>query len=202
MSGPIPIHQSEASDLALIQAMAVGHAPALDELYARYSSAIFGFLMARLSDRQLSEEVLQDVMLAAWRGAGGFRGESKVLTWLLSIARNRAINAVRRHRVPVVPYNDALDSPADDTGPFERLVRQSEYRAVREVLERLPDHQREVLVLVFYHQLTEAEVADVLDIAVGTVKSRLHRGKEAVRRALQHDLHDDLHTDLHSEVSR
>jgi RNA polymerase sigma-70 factor (ECF subfamily) len=195
--------QTEVSDLALMQEIAVGHAPALDELYARYSSAIFGFLVARLRDHQLAEEVMQDVMLAAWRGAGSFRGESKVLTWLLSIARNRAINAVRKHHVPVVSYNDALDSPADDTGPFERLVRQSELRAVREVLDRLPDHQREVLVLVFYHQLTEAEVAGVLDIAVGTVKSRLHRGKEALRRALQYDPNADVYNDMHSnEVSR
>jgi RNA polymerase sigma factor (sigma-70 family) len=199
MTGPVYQPQTDTSDLALMQAIAGGHAPALDELYARYSSAIFGFLMARLSDRQLAEEVLQDVMLAAWRSAGSFRGESKVLTWLLSIARNRAINAVRKRKVPVVPYNDALDSPTDDTGPFERLVRQSEQRAVREVLQRLPDHQREVLVLVFYHQLTEAEVADVLGIAVGTVKSRLYRGKEALRRALQHDLNADG-SDVYSDI--
>lgn len=192
MSGPSPIPHTQSSDLALMHAMAAGQAPALDELYARYSSAILGFLIARLGDRQLAEEVLQDVMLAAWRGAEGFRGDSKVLTWLLSIARNRAINARRKYRPTLVPYQDALDSPTDDTGPFERLVRQSEHHAVRTVLEQLPDHQREVLVLVFYHQLTEAEVAGVLDIAVGTVKSRLHRGKQALRRALEYANHHEV----------
>jgi RNA polymerase sigma factor (sigma-70 family) len=181
----IPISLSQMSDHALIQAMAGGHTPALDELYARFGSAVFGFLVARTGNRPLAEEVVQDVMLAAWQGAAGFRGESKVLTWLLSIARNRAINAQRRRDVPLVPYNDALDSPADDTGPLEKIVRSAERRAVREVLEKLPAHQREVLVLVFYHQLTESEVAEVLDIAVGTVKSRLHRGKETLRKVLQ-----------------
>ncbi len=190
----IPLSQAETSDRDLLHAMAAGHSAALDELYARYSSAIFGFLMARLSDRQLAEEVLQDVMLAAWRSAGSFRGESKVLTWLLSIARNRAINARRKRNPTLVPYNDALDSPTDDTGPFERLVRQSEHNTVRTLLEQLPDHQREVLTLVFYHQLSEAEVADVLDIAPGTVKSRLHRGKESLRRALEHVIHNEVNS--------
>lgn len=180
-----PVASPDTSDWALIQAMAAGHTPALDELYARYGSAIFGFLMARMGNRQLAEEVVQDVMLAAWQSAAGFRGESKVLTWLLTIARNRAINAQRRRHIPLVPYNDALDAPTDDTGPLEKMVKQSEQRAVRELLDKLPEHQREVLVLVFYHQLTEIEVADVLDIAVGTVKSRLHRGKETLRRVLQ-----------------
>ena len=65
---------------------------------------------------------------------------------------------------------------------------------MRTLLEQLPDHQREVLVLVFYHQLSEAEVADVLDIAPGTVKSRLHRGKEALRRALEHAIHNEVNS--------
>lgn len=174
-----------ATERALMLAIASGHAPALDELYAGYAPAIFSFLMARLADRQLAEDVLQEVLVAAWQSAHTFRGESKLLTWLLSIARNRAINARRRRTLPQVPYNDALDAPLDDTGPLERLVRQGEYHAVRAVLAELPAAQREVLVLVFYHQLSEAEIADVLDIAPGTVKSRLHRGKEALRRALE-----------------
>lgn len=185
MIQPIPLSFSDMSDMGLIQAMAAGHTPALDELYARYGSAVFGFLMARVGNRPLAEEVTQDVMLAAWRGAPRFRGESKVLTWLLTIARNRAINAQRRRQPPLVPYEDALDAPTDETGPLEKVVRRSEQHIVREVLNKLPAHQREVLVLVFYHQLTEAEIAEVLDIAVGTVKSRLHRGKETLRRVLQ-----------------
>jgi RNA polymerase sigma factor (sigma-70 family) len=185
MAQYIPTYLSSASELVLIQEMAAGNSGALDELYARYGPAIFSFLMARTSNMTLSEEVLQDVMLAAWRSAASFRGDSKVLTWLLTIARNRAINAQRRHTPLVISLNEASDLGAGDTGPLERLMRQGEYQAVREQLEHLPAHLREVLVLVFYHQLTEAEVAGVLDIPAGTVKSRLHRGKEALRKALQ-----------------
>jgi RNA polymerase sigma factor (sigma-70 family) len=185
MHGQIPIPRSDTSDLALLQAMAAGHAPALDELYARYGPAVFGYLMARLGERQLAEEVLQDVMLAVWRSAASFRGDSKVLTWLLTIAHNLAVNARRRRTFTLIPFNDALDSPSDDTGPLDRVVRQAEHLAVRQRLDQLPAPQREVLVLVFYHQCSEAEVAEVLGIPVGTVKSRLHRAKAALRSVLE-----------------
>lgn len=185
MAQYIPTYLSNASELVLIQEMAAGNSSALDELYARYGPAIFSFLVARTGTPALAEEVLQDVMLAAWRSAAHFRGESKVLTWLLTIARNRAINAQRRRTPPVVSLNEELELNANDTGPLEKVMRQGEYQAVRERLDQLPAHLREVLVLVFYHQLSEAEVAEVLGIAGGTVKSRLHRGKEALRKALQ-----------------
>lgn len=184
---PGPLDFTSVPDKALMQAMAAGQASALDELYTRYGSAVYSFLRARLDDRSSAEEVLQDVMLAAWRGASGFRGESKVLTWLLTIARNRAINVLRRNRPMLVPFNDALETPGDDTGPLEHIVRQNERRNVRDTLAALPTAQREVLTLVFFHHLTESEVADVLDIPVGTVKSRLHRGKTALRRLLQRE---------------
>ncbi|MBI5958587.1 MAG: sigma-70 family RNA polymerase sigma factor [Chloroflexi bacterium] len=177
---------SQAPESVLIHEMAAGNSGALDELYTRYGPAIFSFLMARTSSAVLAEEVLQDVMLAAWRSAGGFRGESKVLTWLLTIARNRAINAQRRQAVPVVALpDDTSELRASDTGPLERVIRQGDQQVVRDTLNQLPDHLREVLVLVFYHQLSEAEVAEVLGIPAGTVKSRLHRAKEALRKALQ-----------------
>jgi RNA polymerase sigma factor (sigma-70 family) len=181
--------RSPDSDFFLIQSMAAGNGQALDELYARYGPGIFSYLMARLGERTLAEEVLQDVMLAAWRSASQFRGDSKVLTWLLAIAHHRAINAIRRHTPPLVSLNDMAELQTNDTGPLERIERQSEYGALRSMLDKLPAEQREVLVLVFYHQLSEAEAAAVLGIAAGTVKSRLHRGKEALRRIMHSEAH-------------
>jgi RNA polymerase sigma-70 factor (ECF subfamily) len=172
-------------DMMLLRAVSTGASGAIEELYARYGPAVYSFLMARLGDSALAEEVQQDVMLSAWRAAGQFRGESKVLTWLLSIARNKAINARRRRSLPQISLNDAYETPGTDTGPFERVIRNNESQIVRATLDQLPAQQREVLVLVFYHQLTENEVADVLGIPVGTVKSRLHRGKEMLRRVLE-----------------
>lgn len=183
----VPTIRASDSDLGLIRVMANGDTRALDELYARYGSGIFSFLVARLGEPALAEEVLQDVMLAAWRSAAQFRGESKVLTWLLTIARNRSINVIRKRRLPLVPINDALDTGADDTGPLEKVMRHTEQQAVRDALDQLPAAHREVLILVFYHHLTAPEVAAVLGIAIGTVKSRLHRAKDALRDVLRHE---------------
>jgi len=172
-------------DLMLIQAMAEGDARALDELYARHGGGILSYLTGYLRDRQLAEEVLQDVMLAAWNSAGRFRGDSKVRTWLLVIARNRAINTQRKRSPQLVPLEDDLNSFSTDTGPLEKVVKNSEHQALRQALETLPPAHREILTLVFFHQLTGPEIADVLGITVGTVKSRLHRAKETLRRIMQ-----------------
>lgn len=174
-------------DIALIHAMTAGDTGALDRLYARYGPAVFSYLATWLGSPQLAEEILQDVMLAAWKSAPGFRGESKVLTWLLTIARNRAINARRKRSPVLVPLDDVFEFAEQDTGPLERIERNSHQDAVRQALRTLPDQQREILVLTFYHQLSGSEIAAVLGISAGTVKSRLHRAKEMLRRTLQHE---------------
>lgn len=171
-------------DEALIQGMAAGDEHALDELYARHGGAVLSFLTARMGDRQQAEEVLQDVMLAAWNNAPDFRGESKVRTWLLAIARNRAINAQRGKKFTLTPLNAVFELPSADTGPLERIERKAQHMTLREAIRHLPEAQREILVLVFFHQLSGPEVADLLGISIGTVKSRLHRAKDALRHAL------------------
>lgn len=171
-------------DWTLMRSMADGDVRALNEVYARYGPMLLGFLNARLPSRQLAEEVLQDVMLAVWDNAKSFEARSKVKTWLLVIARNRAINATRRKKLPLIDISQVFDLKSDDTGPMESVVRHETQDKVRTAIHKLPEGQREVLVLVFYHQLTGPEVAEVLDISEGTVKSRLHRAKENLKGLL------------------
>lgn len=183
------MHQYERAtvqdpDASLISAIATGNMQALDDLYARHASGLLAFLHARLRNRQLAEEVLQDTMMAVWNNAAKFRGESSVKTWLLVIARNRAINAQRRNRPQLVDVDAVYDLASTDTGPFEQVAREFDRSAVREALAHLKPDQREILVLFFFEQLSGPEIAEVLDISVGTVKSRLHRAKEALRRVM------------------
>jgi RNA polymerase sigma factor (sigma-70 family) len=178
----MPLASSDP-DLTLIRAIAGGDERALDELYARHGPALLAYLVGRLGDRGWAEEVLQDVMLAAWDGAARFRGQSRVCTWLLAIARYRAINAQRRRALPRVPLDEA--GVACHDSPLGALERKATQDQVRRALGRLPDDQRETLELIFYHQLTGPEAAVVLDVAPGTIKSRLHRAKAALRQWLQ-----------------
>jgi RNA polymerase sigma-70 factor (ECF subfamily) len=99
-------------DLTLLRAVAKGDEGALGELYARRGPSLLIYLIGRLGDRQLAEEVLQDVMLAAWKGAARFRGQSSVRTWLLAIARHRAINAQRKRKLARAPLDESMASPA------------------------------------------------------------------------------------------
>jgi RNA polymerase sigma-70 factor (ECF subfamily) len=132
-----------------------------------------------LNDPRLAEEVLQDVMLAAWRNAPRFRGECRLRTWLLTIARNRAINAYHRQVVPdssVVP----LEDPDNAKFLFSSDPPES-HPELYAAIASLPDEFRETLELVFFHGLSLAETAHVLGVPDGTVKSRLYRAKERLR---------------------
>ena len=169
-------------DMMLVWAMAHGDEKALDELYARHGASLLVYLIGRMGDRQLAEDVLQEVMLAAWKGASRFRGESKVRTWLLAIARHRAINAQRGHRLPCTRLDETIAT--SDVGPLDALVRDVERDETRMALQELPPDQQETLELIFYHGLSGPEVAAIQGVAPGTVKSRLHRAKAALRKLL------------------
>lgn len=176
-------YAAETSDFEILQAMANGDTRALDVLYTRHGPALLGYLTGQLgNNRQLAEEVLQDVMLAAWNNAARFRGDSKVRTWLIAIARNQAINMRRKRHLQLVELHESYD--ADGTSPLERMERQSRAELLQSAMKALPEQQRETLALVFFHQLSGSEAANVLGISEGTVKSRLHRAKETLRRML------------------
>ncbi len=171
-------------DLPLIRAIGDGDMQALHELYERRGAGILSFLIDRLYDRQYAEEVLQDVMLAVWKSAATFRGECKVRTWLLTIARRHAIDAYYRHKLPCVQFNESAAS--DDAMSVPATVeRNLLYEKLDDVFKTLSVEQREVVKLIFYHGLTCAETADALDVPVGTVKSRLYYARQTMRRLLQ-----------------
>jgi len=170
-------------DLQLVKAMANGDVHALDALYARHGRSILSYLIGLLNDRPLAEEVLQDVMLAAWRGAGQFRAESQVRTWLLAIARLQALNALRKRKFAPIPLDE--DIPGDDTGQFKKIEFRAEQESIHNALRQLPSDQKETLELIFYHELSGVEAAEILGVAPGTIKSRLNRAKTTLRRLLQ-----------------
>lgn len=177
------VNQSPSTDPDhhLVRAIAQGDAHALHQLYGRYGPGLLNYLAGRLDDTPLAEEILQDVMLAVWHNAAGFRGESSVRTWLFSIARHRAINAHHRRPPTAAPLLDNIES---DTGAW-RIEQVAQRDALSDAFQKLPDDHREVLELTFYHGLSRIEAASVLDVPEGTVKSRLSRAKTTLRRILR-----------------
>jgi RNA polymerase sigma-70 factor, ECF subfamily len=169
-------------DLDLIHLIAQGNKDALAALYSRHGLKLLSYLTLQLIDRGKAEEVLQDVMLAVWKQAAGFRGESKVLTWMLTIARYKAISLRRQNKPTDLPLTETI--PAPETLLYENLDQQAQTAKLVAALEQLPADQQEICELVFYLGLAATEIAQMLNIPPGTVKSRLHRAKAALRHTL------------------
>jgi RNA polymerase sigma-70 factor (ECF subfamily) len=175
-------------DVALLRRVAGGDSVALTRLYERYAGPLFGYLRRLAGDDMTAEEILQDTMLAVWRSAGAFAGRSRVSTWLFGVARRQAHNRLRgqAHRRlggqahargpgPALP-----DQPDPAPGPDELAIAAAGGTAVAAAVGRLPDHHRDVVALVFVAGLPLAEVAELLDVPVGTVKSRLYHARAAL----------------------
>ena len=155
----------------------------LRELYRRYSGELFGFACNALSDRDLAEEVVQDVFARAWRHSGDYDPRrASVRTWLYSIARNRVVDARRRAAVrPGVAGGMEPESPAE----LDRTLEQAVLRwQVAAALARLSPEHREVIRLAHYGGLTLREIAERKGIPLGTVKSRTSYALRSLRLIL------------------
>ena len=171
-------------DLALLSRIATGDQEAIEELYRRHSRVLLGQLQLMVDQPALAEEVLQDTMLAVWKGARTFRGGSRVRTWLLGIARRQARDRMRRRRPLPMADSELAQRPSPNPGPEAMAVERSEARRMVAALSTLTPAHREVLGLVFGADLSLAEVARVLAVPVGTVKSRLHAARAAASRTM------------------
>jgi RNA polymerase sigma-70 factor, ECF subfamily len=155
----------------------------LRELYRRYSGQLFGFACNALGDRELAEEVVQDVFARAWRHASDYDPRrASVRTWLYSIARNRVVDARRRAAVrPGVAEGTEPESPAE----LDRTLEQAVLRwQVAAALARLSPEHREVIRLAHYGGLTLREISERKGIPLGTVKSRTSYALRSLRLIL------------------
>jgi RNA polymerase sigma-70 factor (ECF subfamily) len=182
---PQPVNRNDQDDVRLIRRVAGGDRDALAVLYQRHGGVVLAQVTLAVREPTLSEEILQDTMLAVWRGAASFRGESAVRSWIIAIARRQARDRLR-HR-PLRATADVADLsglPAPEAGPEEAAIKRAEAEVIADTVGQLGRLHREVLGLVFGADLTLAETAAVLGVPVGTVKSRLSAARAALTRAL------------------
>ena len=172
--------------------LAGGEIEALERLYDRYSSLVFSVGLRVLGDRQLAEDVTQDVFLRLWRRPWSYDpARGRFRSWLISVTRNRAIDerrrVVRRLRLEERGDDPAPELPAPGRfhDPQLEAVLAEERRAVREAMTRLPPPQREVIELAYFGGLTQVEIAAQTGEPLGTVKTRIRLGIQKLRDALQ-----------------
>jgi RNA polymerase sigma-70 factor (ECF subfamily) len=169
-------------DRALLDRVRRGDTEGAAELFERYAPALLRFTDRLLSNRGIAEEVTQEVFVKVIARAHQYDGRAEVSSWLFAIAANACRDRRRRERrAPVVPI-DGLPEPAARGEGVERSLIDRERRdAVRQALADLSEEQREALVLARYHGLPYAEIATVLGISVGAVKTRIFRAVETLK---------------------
>ena len=162
-----------SSDEILIKRIAGGDKLAMQVLYARHHVRVFRFVARLVRDESLAEDLISEVFLDVWRHAGRFEERSAVSTWLMSIARFKALSA-RRRRIDA-ELDDKIEAtiadPADD--PAVTLEKKNQGELLRHALTKLSAEHREIMDLVYYHEKSVDEAAKIIGIPSSTVKTRM-----------------------------
>ncbi len=163
---------------------------AFGELVSRYEAKVYSLALRMVRNPEDAEDVLQDTFLRAYRGIKSFQGASTFSTWVYRITANSALMRLRKKQLPTVSIDDAdeRETPvniADWTpGPVEQLLSRELQSEMDEAINALPPEFRQVFVLRDVEEMSNAEVAEILDLSVAAVKSRLHRARLKVRNRL------------------
>jgi RNA polymerase sigma-70 factor, ECF subfamily len=174
---------ADAHDRALLAAHVAGDPDAFSTLVRRHQDRLWAVALRTLGNREEAADALQDALLSAFRSAATYRGDARVTTWLHRVVVNACLDRVRRQKVrPTVPMPDD-GGPAD---PRDRLADRETAIEIEVALAALPDEQRAALVLVDVHGMPVEDVAAVLGVPVGTVKSRCFRGRARLAVQLGH----------------
>ncbi len=161
---------------------------AFSELFAYYAPRVKSYLMRLGSDGAQAEEIAQDVMVTVWRKASLFdRRQASVSTWIFRIARNRRIDVFRRTKKPELDPEETMLLPSGVDAPDAGVDAMETETRVRAAMKELPEEQRQLLKLSFYEGLSHSEIAEKLNVPLGTVKSRI---RLAFRR-MKADLHEE-----------
>ena len=181
----------DSTDADLMAHMAAGNTAAMELLYDRYNRPVYSFAYRMLGDREHAEELLQEVFLRAWRRSSRFSDtRGSLISWLLSITHNMAIDELRkqqrRPRKAESAEPDVLLGTLHDTAPSveTQAILADRQRMVRAALAELPENQRLVLEMGYFNGLTQREIAETLDVPLGTIKTRMRLGLRKLQDAV------------------
>jgi RNA polymerase sigma-70 factor (ECF subfamily) len=190
--GNAGLRRCDVSEGELLKRYAAGEEEAFRQLVSRYKNSLYGFLKRYLHRPELVDDVLQETFLQLYVSRDTFDVSRPLHPWLFTIAANKARDALRRaksresaHLGNMVEYDEgSIDDvlsmlDCDTRMPFDDLIEHESAEAVKRVISRMPSKLREIILLAYFHRFPYADIAEILGIPVGTVKSRLHT---AVRR--------------------
>jgi RNA polymerase sigma-70 factor, ECF subfamily len=186
---------AESDDLALVEALREGSEQGYERLLRRFQQPVYGLAFRLLNDQSEASDVVQEVFLKVFRSIGSFRGQSSLKTWIYRITVNEAHNARRwffrhrRHEVDLETgpeetrsWKETIQDTSDS--PFDVTFNREQHLMIESTLDRINPVFREAVVLRDITDLSYEEIGEVLCVSLGTVKSRILRGREALRAEL------------------
>jgi RNA polymerase sigma-70 factor, ECF subfamily len=182
----LTVYRGDPTDGELIERIAGGDRPAFEELYRRYARAVLGLALRRLGDRGRAEDASQEAFVAIWRSARTYdssRGNGA--PWLYAVARNAITDGLRRTPEPPA---DVPDGPSGEPDPSVRAEEAWTAGRVHRALETLPDNERAVIEVAYWRGLSQSEIAELLRIPLGTVKTRTRSALARLAQELDGEL--------------
>ena len=174
-----------SSDTILIERIAAGDKLAMHALFARHRTPIYRWMLRFVGNETVAEDLLSDVFFDVWQQAGRFEGRSTVSTWLLSIARFKALSARRRRTH--AELNEVIEATVADSADNAKVVLEKKHQGemLRDALTKLSPEHREIIDLVYYHEKSVDDAANILSIPAATVTTRMFYARKEIGRVGQ-----------------
>ncbi|RWA72769.1 MAG: sigma-70 family RNA polymerase sigma factor [Mesorhizobium sp.] len=173
------------TDRALVDRVAKGDRAAVRLLFMRHHARIYRFVARQTGSEMMADDITNEVFLELWRQAPGFEGRSEVSTWLLGIARFKALSLLRKKKEDWIDDDDAAQVPDSADTPEVVTMKEDKAAAVRRFVDALPEEHRTVIDLAYYHGQSVTEIGEVLSIPVATVKTRMFYARKKLGEALK-----------------
>jgi RNA polymerase sigma-70 factor, ECF subfamily len=172
------------SDEVLVGLIAHGDKDAMEALYRRHNVRVFRFLLRFVDGEATAEDLVSEVFLEAWRKAGQFAARSSVSTWLLAIARYKALSALRKRSAEGLDDDviEFIEDPSED--PESALAKTERAQILRDCLRQLSPAHREIIDLVYYHERSVDDVAQIIGVPHNTVKTRMFYARKRIGELL------------------
>ena len=177
-------------DLSLVKRIGLRDTAAMETFYKRHASSVYSFAFRRMSDASLADEVVNDTLHQAWISANTFTGQSSPKTWLLGIAKNKILDALRsKGRLEARTQETSEEDQqafADTTpGAYAQLLVKQKSQHLSQCFDSLPLEQRDCIHLSFVEGMTLAEIAQIMTIPANTVATRIHHAKRKLRECME-----------------
>ncbi|MBZ9851158.1 sigma-70 family RNA polymerase sigma factor [Mesorhizobium sp. CA14] len=173
------------TDRALVDRVAKGDRAAVRLLFMRHHARIYRFVARQTGSEMMADDIANEVFLELWKQAPGFEGRSEVSTWLLGIARFKALSMLRKKKEDWIDDDDAAQVPDAADTPEVVTMKEDKAAALRRFVDALAEEHRTVIDLAYYHGQSVSEIGEVLGIPVATVKTRMFYARKKLGEALK-----------------